>query len=199
MRTVALFFCLSLCACDRAGPTIQRNTIPAFVVNQFDTPLDVGQVKLKILSGVQYPLLRRNGFYLTHGFKSDDGSSVDFTAEGNNLFTLFGTEFFRDPANAKDVYLHSHFTVMSSYYHAAGKSLHYHAEFAVRLTPDSKAGTTVSIRALNPAVYNGTEFNGHVMGYIPMRVAVEASPLDEYRMLVCVAHALGTELPTLER
>ena len=121
MRILALFFCLSLCACDRAGPTIERNSVPAFVVNHFDTTLDAHAAKLKILSGVQYPLLGRDGFYLTHGFKSDDGSSVDFTAEGNNLFTLFGTEFFRDPANANDVYLHTHFTVMSSYYHAAGK------------------------------------------------------------------------------
>ncbi len=198
MRLITLLGCFYLSACDRAGPLIETHRVPAFVSPHFDTELDAHQAKLKILSKIQSLVLRGDEFYQRHGFKSDGGFSAEFTAEANSPFALYGREFFRDQAHANDIYLHTQATVMSSYYQAAGKPLHYHAEFAVSLQPLSNSGTRVSIRSRKPAVYNGTEFNAHVGGYIPMRVAVEASPLEEYRMLVHIAHALGTELPTLQ-
>ena len=89
--------------------------------------------------------------------------------------------------------------IVSSYYRSEERALDYGVTFSISLAAVDEAKTRVSIRTLESSVGVGLEFNVHAMGFVPKSEPVPASPLDEYKLLVYVAHLAGVALNPLPK
>jgi hypothetical protein len=111
---------------------------------------------------------------------------------------MFGKRFFADPGNADDIYVHSMgAAIVSSYYHPLGGGMMYSVQFAISLKSEDDDNTMVTVSSFDTAIYDGSEFNGHAMGFVPKRRTVPPARAEEYKLLTYVAHLLGTEMPVI--
>lgn len=114
---------------------------------------------------------------------------------------VFGAANFREPANARDLYLHTFqmpFT-LSPVYRGPNGGLPFAAAFHLHLA-GSNSNTMVTVTASDTQVYNGTKFGvgpcGPGQGWNRQRVA--PTTIEEYSILRYLGAYLGaTNMPPL--
>jgi len=194
---------VSAMGCATSHESIQHRDVPAYATSEAVLPVPEPFLRSALLSGLNTVKERDDPAYKKLGFVTRyDSDNVEWTpalAEEASE-PVRGRLFFSDVSHARDIYVHfwGH-AIVSSYYHINGKPLSYGVEFAISLKAVDSSSTHVLIRSLNPHVFVGKSLNVHAMGFVPTAVPVAASPLDEYKLLVYVAHLAGIELRPLER
>ena len=107
---------------------------------------------------------------------------------------VFGKEYFTRATN-KNIYLHCFGEVWHSVtYYAAGKSLRYRTDFAIKLDSIGPRQTNVTIETLHPRVLYGYAGIGGMCGLVllPKEVVVPASKLEECALLAYLVTQLST-------
>jgi hypothetical protein len=114
---------------------------------------------------------------------------------------VFGKDLFDDPANAHDIYLHSFHNpfVASSVYHGRNGGLPFIAGFHLHLAGNG-SDTTVTVKALDTEVINGTKFGfgpcGPGQGWNCVKVA--PTTVEEYTILSYLGRYVGaTNMPAV--
>lgn len=198
--------CMTLWICcagsASAHQTIQHRPIPAYAKSEVVLSVPEPILREAILKGLSTVNERDDPVYQTSGFVSRDASGreawVPALAEESGRAS-FGKAYFRDPTHANNIYVHfMGAAIVSSYYFANGKALSYKVSYAIALDAIDASTTRVTIRSVKSEIYIGKELNLHAMGFVPKAESVPGSPLDEYRLLVYVAHLAGVQLTPLE-
>jgi hypothetical protein len=195
--TIPLLVAL-LGGCASTGPEIQTRPAPPFVVSNVVVPMPPTRVASTLSALLKVSGERDDQFYRQSGFRGCAHAATPepvFALAEDRDSAVFGRKFFSDPDNSRALYV----TLMgvpmqSSYYFAGQQPACYAADFAVSIEPAGEAGSTISVRSINPRILSGREFNAHAFGFVAAASAVAASPTDEYRLLVYIARALGTSL-----
>jgi len=116
------------------------------------------------------------------------GLSVETSDE-----VFLGKNVFSDPANENDMYLTLRkLSIASRTYFALGESLPYVADFHVHLEPVGSDSTRVTVSAIEPGVFKGSDGLSRG-GYSPKRIPVEPTTIEEYTILLFIGHMLGEE------
>jgi hypothetical protein len=175
-------------------------TVAAFrsLPNSHSFHLPVAIVRSRILDGLQTAKERDDPFYRKYGFAEPElNEFTPFLAEEKSS-AIFGKGFFADAANSDDIYVHSMgAAVVSSYYHPLGGGMMYSVQFSISVKSEDDDNTMVTVRSFDTAIYDGTEFNGHALWFVPKRKAVPPARAEEYKLLTYVAHLLGTQMPMI--
>jgi hypothetical protein len=187
--------------CSIAGRPVETREQLNALPNSHSFPLPIQKIRSVLLQNLQVIPERDDPFYRKYGFVERSGAEPSFVvlkAEEKET-ALFGEKFFSDPANAKDLYVHTMgISVLSSYYRTSDGPLSYSVEFALSLNALDVNNTNITVRSFGTSVGNGKVFNAHAFGYIPKSISVPPARAEEYKLLVYIAHLLGAELPPLD-
>jgi hypothetical protein len=189
-------------ASAHAAEIIERRTVPAYVTSHAILPVSAQALREAVLKGLQPAGERSDPMYKTHGFVSGDGATpaqmLSAYAE-DSANTLFSKEYFGNPEHANHIYVHfMGQPLISSYYSAKSKPLNYGVTFAIDIDQVNASESRVVIRTVTSHVFFGRELNVHAMGFVPKAREVPASPIDEYKLLVYVAHLVGVSMQPIE-
>jgi hypothetical protein len=196
--------CLILWACwvvpIAARSTVDHRPVPAYAVSEAVLPVSEPALRAALLTEAN-PRSEQNGpVYRSYCFFSRDGSGnerrIPVLAEDSRK-GLYGRTYFRDPAHASDIFVHFEGSIVSAYYQVNGKPIDYGVTFSISLEAIDASSTRVSVRTIESEVFVGRELNLHAMGFVPKSQPVPPSPLDEYKMLLYVAHLSGAPLKPL--
>ncbi len=151
---------------------------------------------------VRDPILNSVFYFTTKGGDTASGQRMPITFEPETIKdSLFSKDYFSKPNTANDIYLHD-FGIcwFSKVYFLNNKPLEYRAEFIIKLVKINDDSTRISIVSENPRVINGTLSGmGPCGGHIARETSVEATSIEEYSLLLFIAHKLGVNsLPALK-
>jgi len=185
-----------------AEETVEHRPMPSYVTSQIVLPVSCQVFSERVLDGLQPSKERLDAFYASSGFVSaTEGASSQLSpayAE-QEATALYGKEFFKNPANKDKIFVHfMGQAIRSSYYMARGAPLAYGVTFAIETNSTGLKGCRVEVQTVSSKVFAGKELNLHAMGMIPSAKDVPRSPVDEYRLLVYVAHLVGVKIKLVE-
>lgn len=162
----------------------------------FDVPLpEVHACAMHVFDGFGVPDAVFGPRPARRGLPYADSFSVEDKANA-----VFGSDIFKDPANANDVYVFNRLQplVASPVYRGRTGGLPFSAAFQIHIVARSANRTRVTVIAHDAKITTGQRFGLGSCG--PARILqterVEPTSIEEYEMLRYLAHALGvTRMP----
>lgn len=180
-----------LVGCDIAGSKIRQRAPTGDTVAELRLQVPAHDVLERLVSGLSIESQRDSDFYLDHGFKS--------AIESGAPAILWPEEVrFTCDENGQGIYLEvpPGEAIVSQIYFTDSGPLPYVANFTVCVTRsiDSET-TTVSVSSSNAVIYNGYEFNGHALAFVPIKHSVDPVREEELILLRYIAHLFSHDLP----
>ena len=194
-RYIGAALMLSLCiSCSSDVHKIKTKALLQKNPTSYVFPGALPEVREKLLTAFKdFPLRREFGSFLSPNNQS-------FTFSGRTKEEHGDYEpIFANSENHNDIYLHSWGEPIdpSEVYFGGGKPLRYRAEFQLHLTAADNDSTQISVITHKPTVINGSVCCG-LHGYKSNDVAVEATTIEEYRILLFIGRILGVrDMPAL--
>ena len=198
-KNLATIFGIALAtvSCSHGVSRIQTHSLPAPNPTTYSFPFSSSEIHAKALEAfsiehqVHEPVFGRAG--AGPGFEH-----ILFPECATNA--VFADAIFRDPANAQDIYLHTHGPfVVSSVYRGREGGLPFIADFHLHLAGIA-TGTVVTVTASNAEVINGTKFGigSCGPGQHWNRVKIRPTTVEEYGLLRYLGRYLGiTNMPAV--
>lgn len=129
-------------------------------------------------------------FYYRLSSSDDEVVKVTFTPETADS-AIFGKVYFQKPGTENDIFLNQFDHWDSPIYHHKNKAFVYNTTFAIQLKQIDKANTMLTIKALQPEIYNGTKCCGPCFGNYAIEETVKPTTIEEYTLILYIAKKLG--------
>jgi hypothetical protein len=212
LKTIAVFsFAGALfSACSISGPRVMTRTFSAVLPTSYEFSVPWDPAKATILKGLQLEPERDDPFYQKYGFRPGEKITLydrNFHTYPMQVVTFRALDvatsaktggYGSGVVDENHFYVDSSYAIASSYYYTKDGALPCKVSFAVGVVPVSNSRTKVSVQSIETHIFSGKEFNAHVLWFIPKPIRVQPVAAEEYKLLVYIAHLLGTSLPPLE-